>query len=166
MSVKFDQFGHVLHDRRALIKALQGINGILALDLGTRKTGLAITDKRRQTALPIGIVHHDSQGNLGTSDRKLLFSYLNSSTYDCLVVGRPLQLDGRYGSQCKIADRILGSWLQNCHYKKFSLWFHDERLSSALVEQNWKGIDNELDDYVACQLLEEFLVFGRPGLHG
>lgn len=68
---------------------------ILALDVGDRRIGLAITDALGLTAQPLFTVHRSTQ----RADLKAIARFIRQHNVTTLVVGNPLNADGTPSAQ-------------------------------------------------------------------
>ncbi|HVG26741.1 MAG TPA: Holliday junction resolvase RuvX [Acidobacteriaceae bacterium] len=69
---------------------MSGPRRILALDVGNRRIGLAITDPLGHTAQPLFTLHRTS----GRADLKSIARFIRQHHVEILVVGHPLHADG------------------------------------------------------------------------
>ncbi|MGB0748473.1 MAG: Holliday junction resolvase RuvX [Magnetospiraceae bacterium] len=101
---------------------------LLALDLGTKTIGLALSDVSRFIATPVETLKRTKF----TKDAKALFEIVTAQDVGALVLGLPISMDGTEGPRCQstrqFAENLLG--LQDI---PILLW--DERLSTAAVER-------------------------------
>jgi putative Holliday junction resolvase len=67
---------------------------VLALDLGTRRIGVAYSDSRRTLASPWGVVERSGDPE---RDRKAVVEVINEVEAGSVVVGLPLSLSGAKG---------------------------------------------------------------------
>ncbi|HLI15365.1 MAG TPA: Holliday junction resolvase RuvX [Acidimicrobiales bacterium] len=67
---------------------------VLALDLGTRRIGVAVSDAARRLALPRGVL--ERCGDVGEDHRRIA-GLVDELEAGLVVVGLPLGLDGREG---------------------------------------------------------------------
>ncbi|MDR3143329.1 MAG: Holliday junction resolvase RuvX [Puniceicoccales bacterium] len=95
----------------------------LGIDYGSRRIGLSHGDTELYTALPLPAISPRNPEIFWQELRQLF----TSSPWDVFVVGYPLQMDGRVGSQAREVDHFI-SQLE----RKFSLPVvrSDERLTS------------------------------------
>jgi putative Holliday junction resolvase len=73
---------------------------ILALDVGDRRIGLAITDPLGLTAQPLFTVHRTTL----RADLKAIARFIRQHNVTTLVVGNPLNADGTSGAQAAKAQ--------------------------------------------------------------
>ena len=127
---------------------------ILAVDLGTRRVGLAITDPLRIIASPLRYLPFAGEGPLA---RELLRLAVEQDV-DRAVIGLPLHEDGREAPGCRQA-RSLAHRLQAGGLAAV-LW--DERYSSreaeeALRQMGVKRRGGRVDPVAAAIILEDYL---------
>jgi putative holliday junction resolvase len=78
------------------------VGRILAVDLGTRRVGLALSDPMRRIASPLKTVPFLGEGRLLEEVR----SIVRDSSVDLVLVGLPVREDGREGEGCLRARRF------------------------------------------------------------
>ncbi|WP_143962344.1 Holliday junction resolvase RuvX [Litoribacter populi] len=100
---------------------------IIAIDLGTKRTGIAVTDMLKITANP-----------LETVDTKILLTYLENyfakEEVDTIVVGHPKSLDGTDTQMTQPAINLKGRLANKYPDKKVVLV--DERFTSKMAMQS------------------------------
>lgn len=114
---------------------------ILAIDYGLKRTGLAIGSVETGIAFPWAIV--DSVGTPEV-DAKRVAEYVRKSdeTFERIVVGLPLNMDGSTGGQAAICQKFgqaIGEIL------KRPVEYCDERLSSFAAEQKFRTTESRSD---------------------
>jgi len=148
---------------------------ILALDVGDRRIGLAITDPLGLTAQPLFTLHRTTP----RADLKAIARFIRQHNIEVLVVGNPLHADGSASPQAAKAQAFAAD-LREAHP---TLTHHllDERHTSqqahALLDaaghgprsagrSHGKTIDRKdlIDQIAATILLESFLSGGKPAL--
>ena len=127
----------------------------LAIDYGSKRTGLAICDFAEIIASPLTIL--DSRKNL----LEKIADVAAEENVDAVIVGLPLNMDGSAGSQAQLVRKFadqLKSRLQN------PIHFQDERLSSFAAEEKLAAIEykgkkkaKRLDAIAAAEILQAFL---------
>lgn len=130
----------------------------LAIDLGTRRIGLALSDSGGTIATPHEVLQVTSSQQAIPPILKLI----REEDVKRIVIGLPLNMDGSIGPQAKqVID-----WAKSLPGE---IAFVDERLSSFAAEQRLidrkrggekitrKDKKRMLDALVAAQLLQEFL---------
>jgi putative holliday junction resolvase len=97
---------------------------ILALDIGEKRIGVAVSDPTATVATPVTVL--DAPKVLG--DGRELVRLVEDYEVELVVVGLPLSMDGSEGPQAKqvryAAARLAG-------FLRIPVEFADERLSSA-----------------------------------
>ncbi len=140
------------------LKAALGRNQrLLGLDIGTKTVGLALSDVMRSIATPYDTIQ---RGKFGT-DAKTLFAIIDKQEVGGLVLGLPLEMDGREGSRCQ-SVRQFGTNILALHDLPIAFW--DERLSTAAVtrtlleaDASRKRRDEVVDKLAASYILQGFL---------
>lgn len=108
---------------------------VLALDLGDKWVGLALSDSLGITAKPFGTV---AIGEIETFLRKALLD----EPVDTVVVGHPITVSGRISDQTKIVEEMFAGLSKkfstiNEQPIKWILW--DERFSSKRAQETMAG---------------------------
>lgn len=148
---------------------------ILALDVGDRRIGLAITDELGLTAQPLFTLHRTTL----RADLKSVARFIRQHKVTTVVVGNPLHADGSPSPQAAKALAFAAA-IRDEHP---TLTHHllDERLTTleahALLDaaghgartagrSHGKTIDRKdlIDQVAATLLLESFLSGGKPAL--
>jgi putative Holliday junction resolvase len=149
----------------------------LALDVGDRRIGLAITDPLGLTAQPLFTLHRSGSGASGLrADVKAVSRFIRQHRVEAVVVGHPLHADGTASPQSAKAQAFAAA-LREAHP---ALEHHllDERLTTrdahALLDAAGRSrrsdragrLDRQevIDQVAAVLLLEAFLSGGRPVL--
>jgi len=132
----------------------------LAIDYGTKRTGLAICDRAETIASPLMVI----QGQKELV--KKISEVVEAENVEAVVLGLPLNMDGSEGHQAELALKF-GKQLQN--RLKIPVLLHDERLSSfgaaeKLNSANYtrKKKKKRLDAVAAAEILASFLQQNTP----
>lgn len=106
----------------------------LALDVGDKRTGVALGDDESSVATPAGVVETPLNDRLRWLDA--IASIVQEHGPDAIVVGLPLNMDGSAGPPARIR-RDLASELK----RRFELpvHLHDERLSTEEARRAMAG---------------------------
>ena len=139
---------------------------ILALDVGRKRIGLAISDGLALTALGLPTLERKNlRVDIGT-----LFHLASEREVGAFLLGLPRNLNGSEGSQATFV-RDFGDRLRK--RSKLPVVYWDERLTSVEAEGIlWQhGGDRlaqkgKVDRLAAAILLQDFLNEGAPGLEG
>jgi len=132
----------------------------LAIDYGTKRTGLAICDSDETIASPLAVI--EGQKEL----LKKIADIAEAENVEAVILGLPLNMDGSQGFQAKLVFQFaerLKSHLQ------IPIHFQDERLSSfgaeeklAPAEFTRKKKKKRLDAVAAAEILQTFLDNKNP----
>jgi len=101
---------------------------VLALDIGEKRIGVAVSDPSGSVATPVKVLA--TQTVLG--DSRLLANLAADYEVELVVVGLPLSMDGTEGKQAAEVRRI-GALLSNSLPAPFV--YFDERLSSSAAKR-------------------------------
>lgn len=132
---------------------------VLALDLGSRTIGVAVSDESRTIAQPLRTLPRQRQGY--RRDVAAIREIVRQMAVSTVVIGLPLTLDGRRGTQAQRAAefaQILGARLS------VPVVLHDERLSTFEAEESLReaGLPKErwkehVDAVAAALILRDYL---------
>ncbi len=100
----------------------------LALDVGDRRIGLAISDPNGQVAVPLRTLHRRSL----EADIADIAGVAAREEVEAIVVGLPLSLDGAAGHQ---AERVQDFVVHLKAVVRLPIVLWDERLSTVQAEQ-------------------------------
>lgn len=145
----------------------------LAIDLGDKRTGLAIGDTETRIASPLGLIEVPRDREEG---RALLRELARASethlgppeeTAGELVLGLPLNMDATEGPRAKIAHDLA---TKLAALTRRPVHLHDERLTTAAADNKMArtGLTRgqkkaRRDAIAAAMLLESFLASLPPG---
>ena len=127
----------------------------LAIDYGTRRTGLAICDPNETIVSPLTVLQSEQ-----TLSEKI-GQIVKDESVEAIVLGLPLNMDGSEGPQIqlvlKFADQLQA-------HLKIPVYLQDERLSSFGAEEKLAPANlsrgekkKRLDAVAAAEILEAFL---------
>lgn len=136
---------------------------MLALDIGEKRIGVAVSDPSGTVATPVTILDATRLTADGADLRRLIEEY----DAEVVVVGLPLSLDGSEGPQAqrvrRVARRLEG-------FVEIPLVFADERLSSTQASRamgeagaSVREQRKDLDKIAASILLQTYLDARREG---
>ncbi len=104
----------------------------LAIDLGDKRTGLAVGDNELRMAQPVCVLQVPIGDLLITAITKAI----EEQGVDALVMGLPLNMDGSLGQRVEItktfAEKLRAATNLDIH-------FQDERLTSSAAEEQLSG---------------------------
>ena len=104
----------------------------LAIDLGDKRTGLAIGDDETRVAAPLTVIELPR----GDALIDAIADSIKKHAPDEIVIGLPLNMDGTEGPQAKLV-REFGEQLHK--YCGLEVHYHDERLTSFAADQQMAG---------------------------
>jgi putative Holliday junction resolvase len=147
---------------------------ILALDVGNRRIGLAITDPLGLTAQPLFTLHRTTL----RADLKAIARFIRQHNVTALVVGNPLHADGTPGVQAAKAQAFARAL--EAEHPTLTHHLLDERLttrdahelldlagrsrpSTGLVHREMRVSREEIIDQVAAMLLLDAFLSQRSG---
>ncbi|MGA1468143.1 MAG: Holliday junction resolvase RuvX [Phycisphaerales bacterium] len=128
----------------------------LAVDLGGKRTGLAVGDDLTRIASPVDVLEIPPGPRLVEAILRAIAEH----GPDALVIGLPLNMDGSEGEAAKQV-RAFGDLLAKA--ASLPIEFHDERLTSRAAELDLaglytrKGKKRRLDAVAAARILSGYL---------
>ena len=144
-------------DAAAFRTALPPRGRLLALDVGSKTIGLAVSDVERSIASALHTVHRRKFAQ----DAEVLKFEVEQQNAIGLVVGYPLNMDGSEGPRCQ-STRAFVRELEKFIALPTLLW--DERLSSAKAEEAMMEAqlsrvkrEQRIDKIAAAVILQGFL---------
>jgi putative Holliday junction resolvase len=138
---------------------------ILAIDLGSKRIGVAVSDELGITARPLETIKRSGIAR----DLDRLKFLVNDLAANVIVVGLPLRMDGSVGSAAlgvmKFVDKL------KTHIVGVDVFTQDERLTSYEAESIMveRGFNREKrreksDEVAATIILREFLAGTKKGI--
>ncbi len=128
---------------------------ILALDIGTKRIGIAISDALWLGATPVKTINRTDDNKARIEIENILKEYMA----DTILIGVPYNMDGTLGFQAKNCIDFIEPLKE-----KYNILYQDERLSSQeaeniLKQQNKKYTKNKamVDTVAACVILQDYL---------
>lgn len=124
---------------------------LLAIDLGTKRVGVAVCDELRITVRPVETLQRRSWKDL------LGRVSLHVETFEArgLVIGLPLNLDGSEGPAAAEARQVASKFARSL---AVPVYLQDERLTSEEAKSRvGAGDRDELDSTAAAIILQDFL---------
>ena len=136
---------------------------VMAIDWGSKRVGVALSDETRTIARPLDTLEVKSLK--GAAEK--LAAIISENGVDEVVLGYPLHMDGTEGSSAKECRRLSDSL--RTLLPGLRLVLMDERLSSVGAEailrergEKTRGRKERLDQVAASLLLQEYLDSARP----
>jgi putative Holliday junction resolvase len=122
------------------------MTALLALDVGTKRTGMACADSATGVPVVLPTLVHSSQEELVEA----VCNVAKERKVQELVIGLPLLLSGKHGAQARIVTEV-ASALQK---RGFVVHILDERFSSP------RGPSKDPDAEAACSILLTYFQLG------
>ena len=147
----------IFNDLNQVNQALPVKGRIMALDLGTKRIGIALSDETRFIATPKLVLNR--HGNV--ADFVKIKNFFEENKAVAIVIGRPIQMNGEPHQMTVFAENFaknFNEFLEN----KFPLFLFEERLTSfeakELHASSLSRKKNEfVDDIAASLILQHFL---------
>ena len=140
---------------------------VLALDVGTRRIGVAVSDDRGSMALPLETVDAVPRGEAVDRIVKLVGDYQVGD----VVVGWPVDMQGREGravGRVRAIVEPLEKRLEAAGHDEVEVHRWDERLTTTEANRLLDDVDvtrrrrkQAVDQVAACKILEGFLARRR-----
>jgi putative holliday junction resolvase len=129
---------------------------IVALDYGSARTGVAVSDPTGTLARPLGVIER-----VGTkAGLERLVELIASEAADRVVVGMPLTLRGERGEQALETERFLDTLRDALDVPVDGF---DERFTTDLAEQDPGSRNLPADARAAAHLLTSYLAWSSRG---
>ena len=129
----------------------------MALDLGEKRIGVAVTDEQQTIAFPERVL----QRRAAKADRQAVAALVAELRVERLVIGLPLTMDGESGPNAQRA-RGFGEYLSRV--VRIPVVYQDERLSTVEAEERLRagGLPpaerrRRIDAAAAAVILEDYL---------
>jgi putative Holliday junction resolvase len=122
---------------------------VLALDFGSARTGVAVSDPTGTIAKPIGVVERAATRD-GLAQ---LAELVRAEDVERVVVGLPLTLRGERGEQADETERFVTALRATVEVPVETF---DERFTTDLAEQTSNGAGS-VDSVAAAHLLSSYL---------
>ena len=139
----------------------------LALDVGDRRIGVAVSDMTGLIATPLTVIHRKSK----VEDFHKIARLVAEQDASGLVVGQPLNADGSAGPQAARVERYALALVQALHDEglEVTMTFWDEYLSTQRAQQAMiaagrrsKQRRTQIDAAAAAVILQDYLDVQRP----
>lgn len=134
---------------------------ILGVDVGTRRTGVAVCDKSEILASPLKTIKEDDRVKLVDK----IIDAANDNRVKMIIIGHPINMDGSRGERAKDCEHI-AKLIETKSKFEVKLW--DERRTTKQAYQylnycNTKRQNKKkvVDEAAATIILENFLEYRR-----
>lgn len=125
---------------------------VIALDFGSARTGVAVSDETGTLARPVGVVERAATG----PGLERLEALVAEHDAELVVVGMPLTLRGEHGEQARATDEFVDALRSRL---AVPVETYDERFTTALAIQS--GGRAPEDAVAAAHLLQGWLERAR-----
>lgn len=138
----------ITKNKQEFLASLPEKGKILALDIGAKKTGIAICDEYRRISSPHSVVD--------TSKLEWVSDFMINHQITGIIIGYPVEMSGNEGEQCK---KIMTIAKKISKMTSIPIYLLDERLSTKsalhyLSETNFnRKKKQELDDKISANIL-------------
>jgi putative Holliday junction resolvase len=130
---------------------------LMALDIGDRRIGVALSDPGQTLARGLQVIHRRSN----KADMEVISSLVKEHEVEGMIVGHPIRLDGTVGEQARKVEAYVAE-LQEVVEIPIILW--DEGLSTvraqkAMIEagRGRRERKRRLDAVAAAAILQDYL---------
>jgi putative Holliday junction resolvase len=134
---------------------------VLALDVGRRRVGLAISDRSRTLARPLTTLHVGREEAVARVAREIERLSSEDDGLGEIVVGMPVHLDGTPSEETAFVTAFVAELRTRT---SIPIALEDERLTSreaesrlALGERDWRRRKERLDAAAAAVILQDYL---------
>jgi putative Holliday junction resolvase len=129
---------------------------VVALDYGSARTGVAVSDPTGTLARPVGVIERvGTEAGLGR-----LVDLIRSESADRVVVGLPLTLRGERGEQALETEQFVDTLRRALDVPVEGF---DERFTTDLAEQDPGSRNLPADARAAAHLLTSYLAWSSRG---
>jgi putative Holliday junction resolvase len=134
----------------------------LALDVGDRRIGVAVSDESGLLASPLSVIRRASKAD----DHAVISRLMREQRVGILVIGHPLNADGSAGPQARRIERYAAGLEESLQGEDldFRLVLWDEHLSTqraqqAMISAGRKAKDRRarIDAVAAAVILQDYL---------
>jgi putative Holliday junction resolvase len=134
---------------------------VLAIDLGRKRVGLAVSDVSQTLARPLLTLTVGDAGRVATVMREIDRLAAEDDGLGAIVVGVPTRLDGTANETTALAQAFVAALRAKT---RLPVVVEDERLTSieaesrlALRERDWRARKQRLDAAAAAVSLQDYL---------
>ncbi len=146
----------IFNQLNQLNQVLPSKGRIMALDIGSKRIGIAISDEDRFLATPKTILHRQSN----QKDFTKIKQFIDENKISLIVVGWPLNMDETTSEMSKFVEKFCLNFNEFLE-KKIPIFLCDERLTSyearEIATSKLSRKKEFYDDIAASLILEGFL---------
>lgn len=134
---------------------------IIALDIGGKRTGIAVTD-------PLQMIATGLDGILTKELVPYLKKYVSTEKVECIVIGKPMQMNNTESESWQFIEaqsKLIGQ-----NFPEMKIEFYDERFTSKMALQSMKMAGagknemknkNTVDKVSATIILQNYLEYKK-----
>lgn len=146
-----------ISDHISFHKLVASQGKLLAIDVGTKRIGIAMSDGSRVLATPTTIISRE--GN--NKDFAKIKQIIDDNAVVALVVGFPINMDSTFNEMSEFTKKFIAN-LDEFLGGKLHIFIADERLTSFEARQIALSIKKRrnqkyYDDIAACVILKDFM---------
>ncbi len=130
---------------------------LMALDLGEKRIGIAVSDPEGKMAFPVQVLVRRS----AKADRRALAELVSTLGVERVIIGLPLSLEGEFGPSAQTAQRF-GEYVARVLPVPVEYW--DERMTTLAADELLRqaGLPEaerreRIDAAAATVILEDYL---------
>jgi len=148
----------IFNNSNQLNQAFPTVGRLVALDVGTKRIGIAISDESRLIANPRLILNRQSN----EKDFTKIQQFISENNAVGIIIGLPLTMDGNSQPMTEFVQKFAMNFDEFLE-KKFPIFLFDERLSSfeargvRASKQLSRNKTKFVDDIAASFVLQHFL---------
>ena len=155
----------IFNDLNQVNQALPAKGRLMALDLGTKRIGIALSDETRFIATPKLVITRKSN----EADFLKIKNFIDENRVVAIVIGRPINMDGQRTEMTNFSENFIEKFDEFLE-KKLPLFPFEERLTSFEAKEahasDLSRKKNEfVDDIAASLILQHFLDFIKNATH-
>lgn len=150
----------IFSDFKQMAQALPKKGKLMALDVGTKRIGLAISDESRFIATPKLILNRQSN----QKDFEKIRQFIAENQIVAILVGRPIDMDGSLIPMTEFSEKFAKN-LDQFLEKNLPIFLFEERLTSfeareinnSALSRKKRSQTKFIDDIAASLILRHFL---------
>jgi putative holliday junction resolvase len=135
---------------------------LVAVDLGTKRVGVAVSDELQITANPLDFIERRSWKDL----LRRIVAIIEAYDARGLVIGLPLSMDGTEGLAAAETRRIAENFRRSL---SVPIYLQDERLTTFAARSDMRSegirseeLEHRIDSESAAVILRDFMSAARP----
>lgn len=147
----------IIKDQLLFHKTVPSQGKLLAIDVGTKRIGIAICDELRFLASPKQIINRQSNDK----DFAKIKQIYDDELAVAIVMGFPINMDGTFNEMSRFTQKFADE-LDKFLGEKTKIFFADERLTSfeakqIALETSSRKKQKHFDDIAASIILRDFI---------